>query len=210
MTEQALPILIVGLGNPGPRYQMTRHNIGFLVVEHLAKQLGVSLQKNKEFHGDLVEVVVDARKVFLLLPTTYMNNSGLAVQKLSGYYKIAPDRILVVSDDVSLPFGKLRIRAKGSSGGHNGLKSIEHSLTTQDYIRLKVGVGLDLSQDLADFVLASFSSDEKLQLEKVLENASQILMTFVRAGYDAAVKKIDELTRQQTSEISEKKIIKED
>lgn len=165
--------LIVGLGNPGKKYEMTRHNIGFLVVERLAEMLGAQFVDMPKFESRVAEETVDGKKIHLVLPQTYMNESGRAVQKIVSYYKLPIDELIVVVDDMDLPFGHLRIRSLGSSGGHNGLKSIEAMLNTREYARLKIGIGRDV--EAIDHVLGRFSSEEKKALPECVKQAADVL-----------------------------------
>ena len=169
--------LIVGLGNPGQQYAKTRHNCGFRAIDLLAQKLGCKIDKLK-FQGLYGQVNYDGCKLFLLKPQTYMNLSGRSVLQLSAYFNIPPQRIIVLFDDISLAAGTLRIRANGSAGGHNGIKSIIQELGSQEFPRVKIGVGAkpNPDQELADWVLSSFSASE----EKLLETS------LVRAG-DAAL-----------------------
>lgn len=166
--------LIVGLGNPGKDYVRTRHNCGFRAIDLLAEKLGCKIDKAK-FQGLYGQVVRDGKKLYLLKPQTYMNLSGRSVLQMSAYYQIPPQRIIVIFDDISLPIGKLRVRADGSAGGHNGIKSIIESLGSQDFPRVKIGVGAKPhpEQDLADWVLSSFSALEEKALETALQNAGE-------------------------------------
>lgn len=202
------PFLIVGLGNPGSEYENTRHNIGFMVVSSLANQLGLSLQKKKEFVSQFAQGVLAGNKIILLLPMTFMNLSGDAVKRCMDFYKIPKENLVVVSDDAALPFAKLRIRKKGSSGGHNGLKNIEQRLGSSDFVRVKVGVGFDSTMDLAEFVLASFSKVEQLTLPSLIGEATSVLMTLINNGYDKAVESIESLSKAKLFE--EKKASKEE
>lgn len=156
--------LIVGLGNPGKQYEKTRHNCGFRAIDLLAHALGCKIDKGK-FQGLYGQCVYHGKKLYLLKPQTFMNLSGRSVLQLSSYFSIPPQRIIVIFDDISLPPGRLRIRSEGSAGGHNGIKSIIQELGSQDFPRIKIGVGAKehAQQDLADWVLSSFSAkDEKL------------------------------------------------
>lgn len=171
--------LVVGLGNPGVRYEKTRHNVGFMVVREVADQWGVTLKEENKFLG-WTGSGTGMGKGRLLLPITFMNESGLAVRKMSDFYQIAPEEVLVVVDDAELIFGTLRLRAQGSSGGHNGLKSIERSLGTVNYPRLRVGIGRDGSKGLIGHVLGQFTADEEQELYAVVERAAQVVdQTFV-------------------------------
>jgi len=162
--------LIVGLGNPGKEYERTRHNCGFRALDLLAQKLGCKVDKSK-FQGLYGQTVYGGRKLYLLKPLTYMNLSGRSVLQLSAYFQIPPQRIIVLFDDISLEPGRLRIRADGSAGGHNGIKSIISELDSQDFPRVKIGVGgkAHPEQDLADHVLSGFSAGEEKALTSALE-----------------------------------------
>lgn len=159
-------MLIVGLGNPGEEYARTRHNIGFMVVDRLAERWGVKLKKERKFLGWLGK-----GKAHLLKPATYMNESGLAARKVADYLHL--DEVLVITDDAELPFGQLRLRPKGSSGGHNGLKSIARELGTTEYPRLRVGVGRQ--GELRNHVLGRFSAEEEKELESLIDRAADVV-----------------------------------
>lgn len=156
--------LLVCLGNPGTQYQYTRHNIGFMVADFLAKEQNVSIEKVK-FKALTNQLVFGEEKVLVMKPTTYMNLSGEAVKQAADYYKIPPERILVVSDEVAFPVGKLKVSVKGSAGGHNGLKNIIALLQTDQFPRIRVGVGEKPhpDMDMADWVLGKFSKDDKVE-----------------------------------------------
>lgn len=165
--------LIVGLGNPGREYERTRHNAGFRALDVLAENLGCKVDKLK-FQGLYNQVSYNGKKLFLLKPQTYMNLSGRSVLQLSAYFNIPPQRIIVLFDDISLPPGRLRIRGDGSAGGHNGIKSIISEVGSQDFPRVKIGVGSkpNPEYDLADWVLSSFSAQEEKALAVALKNAA--------------------------------------
>ncbi len=186
MTEQSPFYLIVGLGNPGRGYTKTRHNIGFQVVEALAEKHGWSFRNVDAFHGLFAEGTLGDKKILVLKPQTYMNSSGEALQACSSYYKVPLTQILVVSDDIYLSFGRLRIKTSGGSGGHNGLKSIESHLGSQVYMRLKVGVSNRDSGDLADYVLSPFLDEEKQKLPVLIEHAVNSLELWLKSGVVAA------------------------
>ena len=179
--------LIVGLGNPGKDYTRTRHNCGFRAIDILAEQLGCKIDKGK-FQGLYGQVTRDGKKLFLLKPQTYMNLSGKSVLQLSAYYNIPPQRIIVMFDDISLAPGRLRVRAEGSAGGHNGIKSIIQELGSQDFPRVKIGVGAKphAEQDLADWVLSSFSASEDKLLEPALEKAGEAALCIIDRGISDA------------------------
>ena len=176
--------LIVGLGNPGKEYERTRHNVGFRAVDLLAASLGTKIDRLK--YRALVSPVVrlGEYRVMLMKPQTYMNSSGDAVKLAGIFYKLPPERILVFSDDISLPVGRLRIREDGSAGGHNGLKSIIAQLGTQTFPRIKIGVGAKPhpDYDLADWVLSSFSASEERELSPALERAADAARDFLLHG----------------------------
>lgn len=176
------PFLIVGLGNPGREYENTRHNMGFMIVEEFSRRRGASLALKKALLARYAITSFEEKKLVLLLPETYMNLSGQAVRRCMDFYKIGADRLIVISDDVALPFGEFRIRGQGSCGGHNGLKNIEQHLGTQDYCRLRVGVGLEPTEDLADFVLGKFRGTEKELLPAVLKTGCELIEKWLQGG----------------------------
>lgn len=180
-------ILIAGLGNPGKEYENTRHNAGFLVMDTLAQKLGADLSERK--HRALCgKAVIGGQKVILLKPQTYMNSSGESIRAAADYYKVPPEDILVVYDDISLAPGQLRIRAKGSAGGHNGIKSIIAHLGTQEFPRVKVGIGEKPPRmDLADYVLGHFSSGEKKIMEEAAKEAADAICEIVNVGIEQAM-----------------------
>jgi PTH1 family peptidyl-tRNA hydrolase len=176
----AQQVVIVGLGNPGIKYARTRHNIGYLVVKALSKRWGIQLQNETRFSGHVAKGFRGELVVHLLLPTTYMNRSGIAVQQYLHYYKLGPQDLIVVTDDVALAFGELRVREQGTSGGHNGLKSVEAALGTKEYKRVKMGVGSPLdhpegAQILADYVLAPFTPEETASLTRFIDEGVEVV-----------------------------------
>jgi len=175
--------LIVGLGNPGKEYEKTRHNCGFRAIDLLAQKLGCKVDKAK-FQGLYGQVTQGGRKLFLLKPLTYMNLSGKSVLQLSAYFQIPPQRIIVLFDDISLEPGRLRIRADGSAGGHNGIKSIISELGSQDFPRVKIGVGAKAhpEQALADWVLSGFTATEEKALNSALDRACDAALCIVEHG----------------------------
>ena len=179
--------LIVGLGNPGREYEKTRHNCGFRAVDLLAEQLGAKIDRLK-FQGLYAQVNYEGKKLFLLKPQTYMNLSGRSVLQLSAYFNIPPQRIIVMFDDISLEPGRLRIRADGSAGGHNGIKSIIQELGSQDFPRVKIGVGAkpNPNYDLADWVLSTFSANEEKALAVSLDNAAKAALAVIDRGVPEA------------------------
>ncbi len=173
--------LIIGLGNPGDKYAETRHNIGFKVVEAFAKEHGGSFQLNKQ--AEVAEVKFKGRTIILIKPTTYMNLSGKAVNYWMQSEKITRENILVITDDIALPFGKLRMKGKGSDGGHNGLKDIQATLNSQEYARLRFGVGNDFHKgQQADYVLGEWSNEEKESLAERIKVATEFIKGFTTIG----------------------------
>ena len=174
--------LIVGLGNIGPEYHETRHNIGFMAVDALAKAAGATFTDGR--YGFTTTLSVKGRQLLLLKPSTFMNLSGEAVKLAGGFYKIPPDHVLVISDDVSLPLGKLRIRAGGSAGGHNGLKNIIAHLGTDQFPRVKVGVGAPAHPDheMVDWVIGNFSSAERKVVEDAVSRAVDAALCVMERG----------------------------
>ncbi len=175
--------LIVGLGNLGKAYEGTRHNIGFVVVDAFARKLSLTFKEKVKFKGLLAE----GSSLVVLKPTTYMNLSGESVFSLSQYLKISPSKILVVVDDVDLPFGQIRLRINSGPGTHNGLKSIEEHLKTNRYARLRIGIGGDRRRPLADFVLSRFSKEEEKELPEITEKAIQTIEIWRTQGITRAM-----------------------
>ncbi|MDO5036302.1 MAG: aminoacyl-tRNA hydrolase [Porphyromonas sp.] len=178
--------LIVGLGNIGPEYVDTRHNAGFMVVDRLAEELGATFESRR--YGDRAEVRLKNKILILLKPSTYMNLSGNAVRYWLNEEKIPMENLLVIADELALPFGSLRIRTKGSSGGHNGLKHIEATLGSQAYARLRVGIGDDFSrgQQIA-YVLEPFSEEERTKLPDISSEGAEIVKSFCLAGIEVTM-----------------------
>ena len=179
--------LIVGLGNPGREYEKTRHNAGFRAVDLLAEQLGAKIDKLK-FQGLYAQVNYEGKKLYLLKPQTYMNLSGRSVLQLSAYFNIPPQRIIVMFDDISLEPGRLRIRGDGSAGGHNGIKSIIQELGSQEFPRVKIGVGAkpNPNYDLANWVLSTFTALEEKALAVSLDNAAKAALAVIDRGVPEA------------------------
>lgn len=175
--------VIVGLGNPGAKYEKTRHNIGALTVSALAAKMGFSFKEEKRHFSQVAKGEWEGERIHLILPKTYMNDSGRAVLAYLNYYDLNQKSLIVVSDDVDLAFQKMRLKEKGSAGGHNGLKSIECALGTKEYIRLRMGIGEKRQgQDLADHVLNGFSSDELKRLPLFIEGGVNALLGVIREG----------------------------
>ncbi len=178
--------LIVGLGNPGPEYSDTRHNIGFLVVDELASRHGVSLRSQAKWKARTARIADVGDGVMLVKPTTFMNLSGWAVREIAGFYRLPPDDLLIVVDDADLPVGRLRLRPGGSAGGHNGLKSIIEELGADAFPRLRIGVGRQPGE-LRNHVLGRFSADEELRIEAAVKRAADAAELFAREGILAAM-----------------------
>ncbi len=177
--------LVVGLGNPGPEYERTRHNIGFELVDKLATDRGLKWSKEHKFRA---KIAADGNGITFAKPLTYMNLSGNSVARLGRHHGLHPDQILVVYDDISLPVGSLRFRAEGSSGGHNGIKSIIEYFATETFPRLKIGVGANPGKEaLTDHVLGQFSPEEWAEMEKVLAIAADGVNCALSAGLNTAM-----------------------
>ncbi len=187
-----MPIrLIVGLGNPGAEYEQTRHNAGFWLVDNLANSLpNARLQRESGFNAMVAKTTIAGNQLWLLEPQTYMNRSGQSVGAIARFYKIQPDEVLVVHDELDLPPGAAKLKKGGSSGGHNGLKDITSALGTQDYWRLRIGIGhprtLNLNQPVADFVLHRPRREEQLLIEEAIEKALRIIPTAVAGDFTKA------------------------
>lgn len=186
-SKPACDWLIVGLGNPGAQYEKTRHNMGFRALDLLAKELGCKVDRAK-FRGLTGQAVYGGQKLLLLKPQTFMNASGDSVREAAAFYKLPPERVIVLFDDISLAPGRLRVRGSGSAGGHNGIKSIIAQLGSQDFPRVKIGVGAKPhpDYDLADWVLSGFSAQEEKAVGPVLERAGQAALCILEKGVQEA------------------------
>ena len=184
--------LIVGLGNPGRQYDRTRHNAGFRAMESLARRLGCPLDRVK-FQGRMGQCTHGGQKLVLLLPQTFMNLSGNAVAEAVRFYRLPPERVLVLCDDISLEPGRLRVRGSGSAGGHNGLKSIIARLGSQDFPRVKIGVGAKPhpDYDLADWVLSTFSQQEEKALAPIWDQAGEAALAVLTLGGEQAASRFN-------------------
>ena len=180
--------LVAGLGNPGEKYEGTRHNAGFAVADELARRGGFAIQRVK-FKALTAAAQLGGQGALVMKPTTYMNLSGEAVGEAARFYKLSPERVLVISDDVDLPLGKLRLRAAGSAGGHNGLKSVIQHLGTDRFPRLKVGVGgkPHPDYDLADWVLGKLQGEDKKLMDETVKRAADAVECFLKDGADKAM-----------------------
>ena len=176
--------LIVGLGNPGRKYQGTRHNVGFAVLAELARRFATGRPKSK-FHGEVVEADVDGQQALLLGPETYMNHSGASVQAARDFYKLPHEALLVVCDDLNLPLAKPRFRARGSSGGQKGLADVIRRLGTEEFSRLRIGIGPPPEGwDATDYVLGRFTPEEKPDMEKAILRAADAVVVWARQGIE--------------------------
>lgn len=172
----------MGLGNPGPEYHETRHNVGWMAVDAFAQEQGVTFEDKR--YGFVAETSVKGRKIFILKPTTYMNLSGNAVRYWLEKENIPTDHLLVIVDDLALPLGKMRLKANGSNGGHNGLGHIQQ-LIGQKYSRLRIGIGAEFQRgQQVDWVLGKFSAEDKVTLQPLLDTTKDIIKSFVLAGVD--------------------------
>lgn len=186
--SSAFDFMIVGLGNPGKKYEFTRHNAGFLCLDYFAQEKNVKIDRLK-FKALIGEVRLGGKRCLLMKPQTFMNLSGEAVREAASFYKIAPSNILVLFDDISLDVGKMRIRRKGSDGGHNGIKSIIYQLSADDFPRIKIGVGAKPhpDYDLADWVLTPFSKEQLSALRDVAEHCCDAIELIVAGSIDEAM-----------------------
>ena len=182
--------LVVGLGNPGLQYEKTRHNVGFMSADLLMKKEGGEFTKHK-MDSHFGECEIGKKRILVMKPQTFMNNSGTAVSAVSKFYKIPADKIIIISDDISLDVGKIRIRRKGSHGGHNGLKDIFQLLGTDSIMRVKIGVGAKPhpDYDLADWVLGKFPKEDEENLSTALDNSVKAIEEIIKRGIDSAMNK---------------------
>ncbi len=185
--------LVAGLGNPGAAYTDTRHNAGFLAVDGLCRRIGCELKPERPFEARCGRGNLAGQKVIFCQPQTFMNLSGRAVAKLSSFYKIDVGRILILADDVDLELGTIRLRRRGSSGGHNGLKSVEKELGTAHYARVKIGIGRRKPGSVHGHVLGRFEEDERELLDCVLERAADQVIAAVTEGFEAAMSRYNGL-----------------
>jgi len=178
--------LIVGLGNPGRRYERTRHNAGFMAVERLYEILPSGTSRSR-FQAEMIETRDGERRVVLAKPQTFMNESGIAVSQVARWYKVPRDRLLVIYDELDLPFGTIRMRANGSAGGHNGVQSVIDHLHTQDFARLRIGISRPKAGSTVPYVLAQFSSDEQRTLPEIIDRAASAALLWLREGATVAM-----------------------
>ncbi|MFX0575975.1 aminoacyl-tRNA hydrolase [Nocardia nepalensis] len=188
MTESSTgPALVVGLGNPGPEYERTRHNVGFLVADVLAQRVGGRFAVHKKSGADLLQARLDGRQVLIAKPRSFMNLSGRPVAALAKFFSVPPTEVIVVHDELDLPFGQVRLKRGGGEGGHNGLRSVSSALTTKDYLRTRIGIGRPPGrQDPADYVLKPFSSAERKEVPVIVEQAADAVELLLRVGLEPA------------------------
>ncbi|NLH16519.1 MAG: aminoacyl-tRNA hydrolase [Phycisphaerae bacterium] len=194
--------IVAGLGNPGTGYAGTRHNVGFETVDRLAEQFGVEIRR-KKFGGLVGEGIFDNRKVVLLKPQEFMNCSGRAVSAALQFYKLGPSELLVITDDLALEPGVIRLRAKGSSGGHNGLSDIIAALGRDDFARLRIGIGGCPSATAKDYVLSRPSGPERQRIEAAMEQAVQAVLCWIHSGIETAMNRYNERKKLDNNEKSQ-------
>ena len=195
--------MIAGLGNPGKKYERTRHNIGFMVVDALERALQ-GAGRVRRFDADVFERSTESGRLILLKPQSFMNASGNAVSAAARWYKIPQEHLLIVYDDLDLPFGQLRIRPSGSSGGHNGMKSIIERLGSQQFPRLRLGIGRSQNPNAISYVLSRFNAGEEKQLADVIDRATRAVLTWQREGIDVAMNEFnrrDSPSRNETGNL---------
>ena len=180
--------LIVGLGNKGIEYNNTRHNVGFMALDKLSEYLNIEINKNK-FDGLYGECIINNEKIILLKPQKYMNLSGEVIKKYVDFFKIDINDILIINDDLDLPVGKIKIKFKGSSGGHNGLKNIEQNLNTDEYKRIKIGISNDKLLDTKDYVLGKFNKEDLEIIHQTIDKIPQIFDDFIKYSFDKVMSK---------------------
>lgn len=187
-----IDFVIVGLGNPGKQYDKTRHNVGFMALDYISKKLNAEFNTEK-FHSLCATAGIGNKKVLLLKPQTFMNLSGKAVQGVMSFYKILPEKILIIFDDISIPVGKMRIKRKGTHGGHNGMRNIIELCDSQNFSRIKIGVGErpNPKWDLADWVLSKFDNSEISILEKLMPNVYYSIEMIVQDKIDEAMNRFN-------------------
>ncbi len=182
-------MLIVGLGNPGKEYEKTRHNIGFMFVDEVAKSYNAEFKLSKKHQALLAEININGQKHYLAKPITYMNLSGIAVNNIASYYKIPTNEIIIISDDMNLSTGKIRIKPQGSSGGHNGLKSIFNSLGTENITRIRIGIAKNTQIEQKDYVLGTLSKEELTTINQTISYAPNIILDFINYGVNFIMNK---------------------
>ncbi|MCI8285040.1 MAG: aminoacyl-tRNA hydrolase [Firmicutes bacterium] len=193
---------IVGLGNPGREYENTKHNVGFLTVDILAEKLGIKVNKIK-FKGLIGEGFIGGEKVILVKPQTYMNLSGNCVREVLAFYKAEPSDMIVIYDDIDIPLGTLRIRKKGSAGTHNGMRSVIYDIQSDNFPRIRIGIGSEHKGDLVNYVISGFSGEAKDEIEKTILRAADAAICMVENGIDKAMGEYNTKKKKNTEADSE-------
>ena len=185
--------LIVGLGNPGSKYHETRHNVGFMMIDKIVKNLNLSFTSDKIFQADYATTFIDGEKIFLVKPTTFMNESGKAVEAFLAYFGLDVEDLIVIYDDLDMEVGKIRLRAKGSAGGHNGIKSIIRHIGGQEFKRIKIGIGRPpKGMTVVHYVLGHFSADDKITILKTLDKVDDVVNFLVKEeNFESAMQKFN-------------------
>lgn len=189
-------ILFVGLGNPGLQYEKTRHNMGYLLIQAFANRLGWILKEDRRFNAQVAKGISENKTIHFVLPLTYMNLSGEAVRRYVDYLKLPIHSVVVVTDDIALPFGQLRLRAMGSAGGHNGLRSIETCLGTSHYKRLRMGIGHPGEKMLVSYVLEAFSHAEQQELPIFIDRGVEVLQRLLRENFSYVMNHVNTIPKQ--------------
>ena len=183
--------VIVGLGNPGPKYTETRHNAGFWFIEQVARKYSATFRPEKKFHGEVAKISLQGKDIWLLKPGTFMNRSGLAVRSLLSFYRIAADQLLVAHDEIDLPPGTAKLQTGGGHGGHNGLRDIISQLGTKDFHRLRIGVGHPGSKEqVVDYVLHNASRDERILIDRDIDDAVGVMPELASGALEQAMQKL--------------------
>ena len=183
---------MIGLGNPGSKYEFTRHNIGFRIIDSLARDMGIEFNKVKSYYSLISRGMINNHKVMLVKPQTFMNLSGRAVNRVVSYYKIPLQDLLIVYDDLNLELGQVRIRKKGSSGGHKGIESIMQYLNSEDIPRLRIGIdnpSINYNFDCVSYVLSNFNNDEEDKIAEVIQLSTEAVKTIIEDGFEKAMRK---------------------
>lgn len=191
--------LVVGLGNPGSRYHGTRHNVGFAVVDLLAEGPHAGRSQTR-FQAEIAELNEEGQKLLLVKPQTFMNLSGRSVRQLVDFYQLPLDEVLVVCDDINLPLGKLRVRARGTHGGHNGLRDIQQHLGTTEYARLRIGVGAPPQEDAVDHVLGRFRPSERDVIDDAVRAAAQAVIVWAQQGVETCMNQFNAEPKKKNAE----------
>jgi PTH1 family peptidyl-tRNA hydrolase len=183
--------VIVGLGNPGPKYTETRHNAGFWFIEEVARKYSATFRPDKKFHGEVAKISLEGKDIWLLKPDTFMNRSGLAVQSLLSFYRITAEQLLVAHDEIDLPPGTAKLKTGGGHGGHNGLRDIISQLGTNDFHRLRIGVGHPGSKEqVVDYVLHNASRDDRILIDRDIDDAVSVMPELASGALEQAMQKL--------------------